>query len=52
MIADEAFEEIRADWDYSGGSTGSYWHMLKHAEAGGFDLAVMKHSIHGHLADS
>lgn len=49
MITDEAFDELRADWDYAGGGTGSYWHILKHAEVGGFDLAAMKRSIRANL---
>lgn len=49
MITDEAFDELRADWDYSGGGAGSYWHILKHAEVGGFDLAAMKRSIRANL---
>lgn len=49
MISDETFDELRADWDYSGGATGSYWHMLKHAEVNRFDLSAMKSSIHSNL---
>lgn len=51
MIIDEFFDELRADWDYSGGGTGSYWHILKHAEIGGFDLAAMKRSISASLQE-
>jgi hypothetical protein len=51
MISDEAFDELRADWDYAKASTGSYWHILKHAEVNGFDLAAMKRGIHANLRD-
>ena len=51
MIRDEAFDELRADWYYSGGGNGSYWHTLKLAEFGGFDFATMKCSIHANLKD-
>lgn len=49
MISDEQFDELRAEWDHAGGATGSYWHILKHAEVNGFDLAAMKRGIHGSL---
>lgn len=44
-------DELIAGLNYSGGGSGSYWHMLKHAERHGFDLAVMKSGIHATLAE-
>lgn len=47
----DCMSELIANLDYSGGGTGSYWHMLKHAERNGFDLAVLKPYIHASLVD-
>lgn len=46
----DGMSELIANLDYAGGATGSYWHMLKHAERGGFDLAVLKPAIHSTLS--
>lgn len=42
----DGISELIGNLDDSSGATGSYWHMLKHAERHGFDLAVMKDDLH------
>ncbi|MBH1992955.1 MAG: hypothetical protein I8H86_08705 [Sphingomonadaceae bacterium] len=48
-ISDAQIDAIVDDLDESHPVRGSYWQMLKHAEFHGFDLAVLKPSIHSYI---
>jgi len=45
---EDQVSELIAELDYSGRG-GSSWHMLKHAERHGFDLAVLKPYLHAEI---
>jgi len=45
MLTESQIDTLIERLDDSGGATGSYWEMLKHAEKNGFDLATMKSGL-------